>query len=620
MRRISIGFSDSEYMVLSEIARAHGGNLSNAARSLLHRETIIKSITDTVAAELKSAIAPILESSESVLKNQELVAGALAGVGTMQPTLSAEDAAKAVEAADKASRDGGFGGLNKGQREALYTLLTSLDRMILIQGYAGTAKTNAVLANYTKIMTEKGFEVVAMAPTSSAAETLGKAIGAEHKTLTGALLSLQSSFAKGEKPEKPQVWLLDEASLACTADLNSLTKLAGWAGARVLPTGDVKQLGSVGAGSGFRQMQEVGVKTLILDEIVRQKNKYAKGAVYDSIKGEAAAALLKIDKSGEVKEIQIKNEDGKIDHEASRAARVETIAKDYTSQTRQERAQSIIVAPGTDDREQINTRIRELLQAKGELGEDHSAMVLDGRKLGKAESREAQFYTAGDLVSFRKGYQQKGIKANDYLTIKAVNIETNIVTLQTKSGRELDWNPRQWGASSAASFASVGKKLAVGDVLKFTKNDKSLAVNNGDTTTVTKLENGKAEVTTEKGKKLTLDLANPAHQHIVHAYAQTVFAAQGRTSGAVFVHAESHRRNLINAQSLYVGISRATDRIVIYTDDREKLIAAMQERTGQKLTALEMGQIKVSMHEQFKSMDKETPPEQRHEREEMIRG
>ena len=77
MRRISIGFSDSEYMVLSEIARAHGGNLSNAARSLLHRETIIKSITDTVAAELRSAIAPILESGELLLKNQEIASAAI---------------------------------------------------------------------------------------------------------------------------------------------------------------------------------------------------------------------------------------------------------------------------------------------------------------------------------------------------------------------------------------------------------------------------------------------------------------------------------------------------------------------------------------------------------------
>ena len=566
----------------------------------------------------------MLTTPENINDERELAASALSGTGKMQPTLSPEDAAEAVEAADKASKDGGHGGLNKGQSEALFGLLTSPDQVVLIQGYAGTAKTNAVLANYSQTLTGQGFEVVVMAPTSNAADVLGKAIKSEHKTMQGALMSLQSAFAKGEKPEGKQVWMLDEASLASTRDLKNLTNLASWAGAKLVMVGDVKQLGSVEAGAGFRQMQEVGVKTLVLDEIVRQKNEFAKGAVYDSIKGDAAAALLKIDKSGEVKEIQILTEGGKVDREVSRLARVEAIATDYTSQTREQRADSIIVAPGRDDREQINTRVRELLQTKGELGEDHTTTALDGRGLGKAESKEAQFYTPGDLVSFRKDFQKKGIMAGDYLTIKNVDIEKNIITLQSASGKDIDWNPRQWGASSAAAFEPTEKKLAVGDVLKFTKNDKQLVVNNGDTVTVTKIENGKMITTSADGKVITLDLANPTHQHVAHAYAQTAFSAQGRTAQSVFVHAESHRLNLVNAQSLYVGISRATDQIVLYTDNREKLISAILERTGQKLTALEMSQIKEFTLEQFKqveSKDKEPLPDQMREKDfEMVRG
>ncbi|MES2365218.1 MAG: MobF family relaxase [Pseudomonadota bacterium] len=532
----------------------------------------------------------LLTTPATIKDERELVANALSGVGKMLPVLRLESAAAAVEAANAASNAGGHGGLNRGQAAALHGLLTSPDAVILVNGYAGSAKTSAVLANYSKTCAAQGFTVIAMAPTASAAGTLGAAIRADSKTMQSALMSLQAAFAKGEKPEGKQVWMLDEASLASTRDLAALTKMASLAQAKLILTGDRSQLGSVEAGQGFAQLQDSpGITTLKLETIVRQKNEHALQAVYSSIEGDARAALDNIDRSGEVKEITVLDEKtGKIDREKSRLARVEAIAKDYSSLTREQRADSIIVAPGRDDREQINTRVRELLQDKGELGENHAATVLEPRGLGKAESKEAQFYTPGDLVTFRKDYQSKGILAGDYLKITKVDVETNVVTMQSRSGKQLEWNPRQWGASSAASFAPIEKQFAVGDALKFKKNDKALDINNGDAVTVTKIENGKAEVTTERGKTLTLDLANPAHQHIAHGYAQTAFAAQGRTAKSVFVHAESHRSNLLNQQSFYVGISRATDTINVYTDDRTKLVNAIQERTGAKLTALEM--------------------------------
>lgn len=74
MRKISIAFDDAEYRALTILARQHGGNLSAAVRSLLHRETVTKAITDSVAgvvaAELKAALTPLIEAADAVLKNQ----------------------------------------------------------------------------------------------------------------------------------------------------------------------------------------------------------------------------------------------------------------------------------------------------------------------------------------------------------------------------------------------------------------------------------------------------------------------------------------------------------------------------------------------------------------------
>ena len=53
--------------------------------------------------------------------------------------------------------------------------------------------------------------------------------------------------------------------------------------------------------------------------------------------------------------------------------------------------------------------------------------------------------------------------------------------------------------------------------------------------------------------------------------------------------------------------SNAIYRSALYTDNREALIKAIQERTGQKLTALQMDNIKESTREQFNTIEAETP-------------
>ena len=77
MNRVTVRLDSAEHRALVEISRAYDGNLAAALRSLIHRETITKSVVSLVAAELKSALAPIAEAGEAVIKNQEIAAHAL---------------------------------------------------------------------------------------------------------------------------------------------------------------------------------------------------------------------------------------------------------------------------------------------------------------------------------------------------------------------------------------------------------------------------------------------------------------------------------------------------------------------------------------------------------------
>ena len=60
----------------------------------------------------------------------------------------------------------------------------------------------------------------------------------------------------------------------------------------------------------------------------------------------------------------------------------------------------------------------------------------------------------------------------------------------------------------------------------------------------------------------------------------------GRTADRVMIHADSRATNLVDQKSFYVGVSRAKSSVAIYTNDRAKLISAINERAGVTQTAV----------------------------------
>jgi ATP-dependent exoDNAse (exonuclease V) alpha subunit len=72
---------------------------------------------------------------------------------------------------------------------------------------------------------------------------------------------------------------------------------------RVLLIGDTRQHQGVEAGRPFEQMQEAGMRTGKLDEIVRQKDQALKSAVELLAAGQVSSALDALQKQGRIREI-----------------------------------------------------------------------------------------------------------------------------------------------------------------------------------------------------------------------------------------------------------------------------------------------------------------------------
>ncbi|WP_336950705.1 MobF family relaxase [Sphingobium aromaticivastans] len=494
------------------------------------------------------------------------------GRGVFAPIASELAAAKAIATASAQAERTGFGS-NADQRAATEQLLTSRNRITALQGYAGTAKTTTVLATFAHEAEARGMAVTALAPTASAAMVLGEALSTRGDTVARHLLSPERP-----QPGQPAVWIVDEASLLSARDTARLFDLADKHDARVILVGDVKQLGSVEAGAAFAQLQGAGVETATLAEIVRQANDATKEAVLASIEGDAKRALAALDKGG-----------GQIVENADRAERFAAIAERYAGLDKAGRARTLVIEPSREGRDTLTADIRAALTRSGVLtGPTVTMPSLANKGLTRAEARDPLSYDKGDVVRFTRDYADKGVTRGEAYRVESIDPAKAAIALKSEEGRDVDWRLRQWGASKVQTFAPQPLDLKTGDRIQFTRNDREAGRINGGRGEVIAVDEQTrtATIQTAQGRTETLNLDSTRDQHIAHAYVDTAFAAQGRTADHVMIHADSRAANLVDQKSFYVGISRAKESATIFTNDRGRLEAAINERTGQAQTAI----------------------------------
>jgi ATP-dependent exoDNAse (exonuclease V) alpha subunit len=489
----------------------------------------------------------------------------------VEPILSPIAAARAVAEAERRSATRGHGWTEE-QRAATEQILASRNRVIALQGAAGTAKTSTVLATIAREAEARGIQVVALAPTASAAQVLGEALDSRADTLARHLL------APGRPTTKERLWIVDEASLISTADAAKLLRLADSHRARVLLVGDTAQLGSVEAGAAFAQLQGAGMETARLTHILRQTNEQAKAAVEASLAGDARKALEALDSGG-----------GRIIEQGTREARFAQIAQDYAMLDTKERRKALVIEPSREGRDTLTQQIRHALAERGQLhGPAITVPRLVSKDMTRAEAKDPHSYAIGDMIRFAKDYADKGVSKAQAYRVTGIDTSKAAILLADQNGRAIDWRLRQWGAAQSQAFTAETIELRAGDKMQFTRNDRVLGRVNGQQAEITAIDPStrSATVRLARGKVETLKFDDPRNQHIAHSYVATAFAAQGRTAERSFIHAESGATHLIDQKSFYVGLSRAKETTALYTDDRAKLVAAIQERSGVKQTAL----------------------------------
>lgn len=518
---------------------------------------------------------------EGVATEQRMLGLEADGRTRFAPLADRIDAGRIIGAAVARSAEHGHD-WTQGQRDATRGLLLSTASVTAIQGAAGTAKTTTVLATYADAARARGFEVRALAPTATAAKVLGDAIRAEGMTVA-KMLTTDTGPCEGDR--KPEIWVVDEASMMGARDAEALLAQAQAEGARLVLVGDVAQLGSVEAGRSFGQLQDHGMATFKLDEIVRQSNARTREAVEAMLAGDAAKAFAALDAGG-----------GRIVEQPDTQTRQAILARDFARLSREERARTLVLDPTRQGRQELTDAIRAALVTDGTLGQDAMvATVLESRDLTRPQARLATSYRPGDIVVFRKAEKGRP-RAGIGHRVEAVDPATGTVRLrpdkrprQRAESKPVDWQPARWGADVAEAFTEVPQEFRTGDRVQFTRNNYRADRLNGQTAQVVAIDPAGSSLVLERedGRREMLDLAHLADRHLRPGWVRTIHSSQGATCDRVLANLESFRANTVDARSVYVAISRARMGAAVYTDNRANLTEALGLRDGAQVGAID---------------------------------
>lgn len=429
--------------------------------------------------------------------------------GTIKTALSEE---KSEHLLDEICKNGGYTP-NREQVNAIHHILTNKDRIIGVQGLAGTGKTYS-FALVKKMADRENIEVKGICFTGKASEGLQADSGIESTTIHSFLNKLEKDSGIKQKttegikqdwdlskvkPEgnKKQIWVVDEAGLVDNRMMNYLIEASIKADAKLVLTGDYQQLPPVGAGEPMKNLIDNGMATAYMEDIRRQKDLELLNAVKESVQGNTLNTYKILEQKNAYHEI------------ADREKLQNEIIKKVTNIKQEDLKENLLLVQTNADRKNYNNKIQKVFIEQGRLTTGNTFKVENSE--GRQERRK--IYEGDRIV----------LLANDSMCFREI-----------KGG------------------------------LGYTKTK----VNNGTMGTVKQVANDKIVVSLDNGKMVYF--SPQKYKKFDLAYAVTNYKAQGMTVKNCIVDMTTKGKSN-NRNALYVNISRAKFKAEVFTDDKKKL-------------------------------------------------
>ena len=467
-------------------------------------------------------------------------------------------------------------GLTEGQEEAVRTILLTPDRIVGVQGRAGTGKTT--MLTHVRELAGKRL-VVGLAPSAAAARVLERETDMPARTLQWFLARCRAVDDAGPVIDRLRerfrgaVLLLDEASMVSTDQMRSLMRSAeDLEVARLVLVGDRGQLRAVEAGQPFRLLQKAGMATAEMNEILRQREPKLRRAVNAAQEGEPGEAVELL---------------GSSVHEVPWDELGQKAAETWLALDAETRARTLLVAPTHELRAEINAAVREALAAEGVLrGKALRIDRLVGLGMTRAEKADVRNYREGDTVVANQDLVNFRVKRDEPLTVTGV--EDDRVLLLHPDGRPRHVAPQKGYVRYRLDvYETQPIEIRAGDRIRWTRNDRKRDLVNGEQSEVVAIGPDRVRFRRADGRSFSLSHDDPQLRHLDHAWSSTVHGVQGSAADGVIAVLDSGHGSLTDQSTFYVEISRARDSAVVLTDNCEQLVEVLEAHTGERATALE---------------------------------
>jgi conjugative relaxase-like TrwC/TraI family protein len=468
--------------------------------------------------------------------------------------------------------------LNPEQKNAVGLILSTPDRIVGVQGFAGVGKSYTLKTAIDMAQNEQHRkEVVLLAPYSKQVAELRKD-GLEAQTLASFLKSKTKQAELGEN----SIVVVDESGVVNTQQMHQLVAMTKEKNIKLVLLGDIAQTKAIEAGSPFKLMQEQGMPTAKMQDIQRQKDVELKAAVVEAAhhRPEESLQYLK-----------------HIVEEKDKIVRHTMIAKQYTDLSESERGKTIVVSGTNADRADINERVRENL---GLVGQGREVVRLKPTALTKEEMRMPRNFQEGQVINFNLKQKEPYFSENKGYEI--TKTDKNQIYVKGDDGHEYAVNPK---VTTVTLYDRERIELTKNDIVRMSKSNKEEGVSTGDVFKVVRenrynLEDNTIVLENEKGDRKRINAKEDLH--LDYAYATTVHASQGVTVDRVIVNLDT-KSQTTNKDVFYVAVSRAKHEAHIYTDNMNDLPHAIRKESN-KLNAINIVETNRNHKENYKKDQK----------------
>jgi conjugative relaxase-like TrwC/TraI family protein len=452
------------------------------------------------------------------------------------------------------------------QAEAVRHVLTTPHRVSIIRGAAGTGKTT-LMREAIAHMEKAGKRVTVVAPTAQASRGVLREEGFAQAETVALLLADEQR----QQQLKNQVLWVDEAGLLGTQDMKALLELATRQNARVILGGDTRQHASVVRGDALRILNTVGgIRTAEVNKIYRQRHAQYRAAVEDLSKGHVREAFDKLDGMGAIQTVNPLKPN-------------EALVDDYVATLRKGKS-ALVISPTHEQGEQVTVAIRDKLRREGRLGRKEVVVPqLTNLNLTEAQKGDWRSLSPGLVLQFNQ--HVPSIKRGSVWTVESSTAQG--VTIRSQDGQTQSLPSGRSGSYDVFQRREIG--LSKGDTVRLTRNgfdEEKRRLNNGQVLEVLAVRKNGHVLLRHPTSKTTYALKQD-YGHLAHAHCITSHAAQGQTVDEVFIAQPAATFPATDARQVYVSVSRARDRVRIYTDDKETLLEHATE-LGERQSALEL--------------------------------